>query len=144
MSKCFVTKQKPGAGFEGAMSITGLKQVRMKLFDSKAEAIDERLRRSECYLNCVLTVSADEQSMWRTTPTLGRASGAHRSLNKKVPNTASVESPKTFAAPQTSALLPRSVQSSITEGTTELLFPKVEKRERVPVERKAVDTAEVG
>lgn len=67
----------------------------------------------------------------------------HRSLNQTGPNTTTVESSRTFAAPQTAALPPRSAQSYVTEGTTELLFPEEEERERVPVERKAVDTAEV-
>lgn len=67
----------------------------------------------------------------------------HRSLNPTERNTTTAESPRTIAAPQTAALPPRSAQSSVTEGTTELLFPEEEKRERVPVERKAVDTAEV-
>ena len=67
----------------------------------------------------------------------------HRSLNPAEGDATTIDSPRTFAAPQTSALPPRSVQSYVTEGTTELLMPEEEKRVRVPVERKAIDTAEV-
>lgn len=67
----------------------------------------------------------------------------HRSLNPTKRNATVAEPTKTFAAPKTTALPPRTAQSSVTEGTTALLFLEEQKRERIPVKHKVIDTAEV-
>ena len=68
----------------------------------------------------------------------------HRALNPNERPQPSHETQTKFSSLKTTALPPRSAQSSITEGTTELLFPEEEEaRQRVPIGRKVVDTAEV-
>lgn len=67
----------------------------------------------------------------------------HYTLNPKSSKKADSRPRPAFAAQPTAALPPRSAQDSITEGTTELLFPRDMVRVPEPVPRKAADTSDI-
>lgn len=67
----------------------------------------------------------------------------HYTLNPKSSKKAGSRSRPAFAAQPTAALPPRPAQDSITEGTTELLFPRDVGRVAEPVPRKRADTADM-
>jgi hypothetical protein len=67
----------------------------------------------------------------------------HRTLNPKEEKSATPRLQPGFATSATTALPPRPVQTSITEGTTDLLVPARERRTAEPVHRKSESTAEM-
>lgn len=76
--------------------------------------------------------------MWRLNRTLNpKRAGAETDEFE------TAASPRAFAAPPTAALPPRSAQSSITEGTTELLERHLEEPAPVPVRRQRGDTGPI-
>ena len=67
----------------------------------------------------------------------------HRTLNPKDAKGAMPRLQPGFATSSTTALPPRPVNASITEGTTDLLVPAQEHRTPEPVHRKSESTAEI-
>lgn len=67
----------------------------------------------------------------------------HYALNPKTAKKAASRPRPAFAAQPTSALPPRHVQGSITEGTTELLFAGSERRVPEAIPRKPADTSDI-
>ena len=67
----------------------------------------------------------------------------HYALNPKTSKKAGTRPRSAFAAQPTSALPPRHVQGSITEGTTELLFTGSDRRTPEPIPRKPADTSDI-
>jgi hypothetical protein len=67
----------------------------------------------------------------------------HRTLNPKMLKSMNAGPEPTFAASVTAALPPAMVNAYVTEGTTELLVPTVDRRVSEPIRRKEADTAEI-
>jgi hypothetical protein len=68
----------------------------------------------------------------------------HRTLNPKLTTKrATTSALPAFNTSVTTALPPMPVKASITEGTTELLLPTPDRREKEPIPRKDHDTAEI-
>lgn len=67
----------------------------------------------------------------------------HHTLNRKDAKNTMPRLQPGFATSTTSALPPRPVNASITEGTTDLLVPARERRTPEPVPRKSESTAEI-